>query len=122
MRAVIRCVAEHGEIGMDPETAGALAALRRFNYERIYTRPAAVKQARSVVDVLTSLVEHYRAAPESLPNRPDADAGSMEATLAAVTWISGMTDRYAFETAVRELGWHRDRLPKAIDYYSEPGE
>lgn len=119
IRAVIRCVAEHGEIGMDADTAAALAGLRRFNYERIYTRPAAVKQARSVVDVLTALVEHYKAAPHLLPQAPDADAGSMEATVAAVTWISGMTDRYAFETAVRELGWHRDRLPKAIDYYSE---
>lgn len=119
IRAVIRCVAENGEIGMDADTAAALAGLRRFNYERIYTRPAAVKQARSVVDVLTALVEHYKASPQLLPQAPDADAGSMEATVAAVTWISGMTDRYAFETAVRELGWHRDRLPKAIDYYSE---
>ncbi len=122
VRAVIRCVAEHGEIGMDPETAAALAALRRFNYERIYTRPAAVKQARSVVEVLTALVEHYTGQPHRLPQRPDVEPGSADATRAVVTWISGMTDRYAFETAVRELGWHRDRLPKAIDYYSEPGE
>jgi hypothetical protein len=26
-----------------------------------------------------------------------------------------MTDRYAFDTAVRELGWRRDRLPQGID-------
>jgi len=26
-----------------------------------------------------------------------------------------MTDRYAFETAVRELGWRRDRLPRGVD-------
>lgn len=121
IRAVTRCVTDHGEIGMDADTAAALAGLRRFNYERIYTRPAAVKQARSVVDVLTALVEHYAGHPERLPAPPDADARSVAATEAAVTWISGMTDRYAFDTAVRELEWDTDRLPKAIDYYAERG-
>ena len=40
----------------------ALAALRAFNYERIYVRPASLAQSRAVVEVLRALVEFYVAA------------------------------------------------------------
>jgi len=30
----------------------------------------------------------------------------------AVAYVGGMTDRFAFETAVELLGWRRDRLPR----------
>ena len=33
----------------------------------------------------------------------------------AITYVSGMTDRFAFSTAVRLLGWQLDRLPRGID-------
>ena len=34
---------------------------------------------------------------------------------AAVTYVAGMTDRYAFDRAVELLGWDLARLPKGID-------
>jgi dGTPase len=34
---------------------------------------------------------------------------------AAVGYVAGMTDRYAFEQAVAELGWDRTRLPQGVD-------
>ena len=37
-------------------TAEALGELRRFNYERIYTRPESLAQSHTVVRVLTDLV------------------------------------------------------------------
>lgn len=114
LRAVVDTVADHGVVGMDAGHASALAALRAFNYERIYTRPESVAQATAVVEVLRALVDHYRAHPERLPDAPDADTGSPPITRAAVTWVSGMTDRYAFDVAVRDLDWDPDRLPKAI--------
>lgn len=114
VRAVVRTAVRHGEIAMGPDEAAALAGLRSFNYERIYTRPESVAQARAVVDVLRAMVEHYAHNPAKLPVPPDADADSPEVLRAAVTWIGGMTDRYAFSTAVRELGWDPGRLPKAI--------
>ena len=46
-----------------------------------------------------------------------ADPGSDEAVRAAVAYVGGMTDRYAFESAVRHLDWPRDQLPPAIDTY-----
>jgi dGTPase len=34
---------------------------------------------------------------------------------AAVTYVAGMTDRFAFDTAVHLLGWPVDELPEGID-------
>jgi dGTPase len=115
VKAVIRAVAEHGEVGMAPAEAGALAALRAFNYERIYVRPASLAQSRAVIDVLRALVEYYTEHPELIPDelrvRPRSDA----AVRAAVTYVAGMTDRYAFDLAVHHLNWPRERLPHGID-------
>lgn len=114
---LVRCTSGTGVIGMSPDVAAALAGLRAFNYERIYTRPEAVAQSRSVVRVLHALVEHYVERPRALPEdaRPLNDAGAQELVRAAVTYVGGMTDRYAFRTAVELLGWPEDRLPVGID-------
>ena len=48
-----------------PAEAGALAALRAFNYERIYVRPASVAQSAAVVEVLRALVHFYGERPEA---------------------------------------------------------
>ena len=68
--AVIATTAGTGVVGMDPATAEALGELRRFNYERIYTRPESVAQSHTVVRVLTDLVEYYLGAPAALPVNP----------------------------------------------------
>lgn len=113
IRSVIGTVAETGQVGMDPATASALAALRRFNYERIYTRPESLAQSHAVVEVLHALVEHYARRPDALPPDLRVAAGS-DAVRAAVTYVGGMTDRYAFDQAVALLGWDPDRLPRGI--------
>ena len=118
VRAVVRGVAEHGEVGMPAAEAGALAALRAFNYERIYVRPESLAQSRAVVEVLQSLVAFYTEHPAVLPATvpPVAAAGSADALRTAVTYVAGMTDRYAFEMAVHHLGWPPERLPRGIDH------
>lgn len=113
VRAVIRTIDRHGEVGMPAAEAGALAALRAFNYERIYTRPASLAQSKAVVDVLQALVEFYAARPRLLAE--PYDAGSADAVRAAVIYVGGMTDRFAFQTAMTELDWPVDRLPQGID-------
>lgn len=110
--ALVDCISTTGVVGMAPEPASALAALRAFNYERIYDRPASRAQGAAVIDVLTALVDHYIANPSSLPSPPSDDADPIAA---AVTHVAGMTDRYAFATAQRLLGWPHDRLPLGID-------
>lgn len=109
--AVVRCIAERGVVGMDPVHAGALAALRRFNYERIYMRPESLAQGEAVIKVLRSLVEHYVAHPDALVGQPRTDDPVRD----AVTYVAGMTDRYAFDRATHLLGWPHDQLPKGID-------
>lgn len=116
IRAVVRGITRYGEVGMETREAEALAALRRFNYERIYTRPESLAQSKAVVDVLHALVEFYAAHPERVSEPVDADAGSPEAVHAAVSYVGGMTDRYAFDTAVRHLDWDPARLPQGIDH------
>ena len=110
--ALVECVSTTGIVGMAPKPASALAALRAFNYERIYDRPASRAQGAAVIDVLTALVERFIADPASLPVPP---ADGVDPVAAAVTHVAGMTDRYAFATAQRLLGWPHDRLPRGID-------
>jgi dGTPase len=97
--ALVECVRDTGVVGMRAEPAQALAALRAFDYARIYTRPASVAQAEAVVTVLRALVEHF---------------AEREGVERAVAYVSGMTDRFAFRTAVEALGWDPARLPVGV--------
>jgi dGTPase len=114
VKAVIRAVAEYGEVGMAPAEAGALAALRTFNYERIYVRPASLAQSRAVIEVLRALVEYYSEHPELIPDELEVRPRSNAAVREAVAYVAGMTDRYAFDLAVQHLNWPRERLPHGI--------
>ena len=114
VRAVVRTVDQHGEVGMPPAEAAALAGLRAFNYERIYVRPASRAQSRAVIEVLRALVEHYASRPDRLADVTDVDPGSDSAVRAAVTYVAGMTDRYAFDRAVELLDWDPARLPPSV--------
>jgi dGTPase len=108
--AVIDATAATGRVCMDAAAAGALAALRSFNYERIYTRRESVAQSTAVIAVLRALVEFYSGDPQAMP----ADQLGADSVVSAVRYVAGMTDRYAFEQAVTLLGWDRERLPKGI--------
>lgn len=108
VRDVIATTVRTGSIGMSVEVAAALAELREFNYERIYTRPESLAQAEAVVAVLCALVEHYLAHPELLPG----DLSQRDPVHAAVAYVGGMTDRFAFDTAVALLDWDPARLPR----------
>ncbi|MGH3096837.1 MAG: HD domain-containing protein [Streptosporangiales bacterium] len=115
IHAVVDCASATGVVGMRDEPAALLAGLRAFNYKRIYARPESQAQSAAVVSVLCALVEHYAAHPHVLPEPAPAPPGSSAAVRAAVAYVAGMTDRYAFDAAVRELDWDRDRLPRGID-------
>jgi dGTPase len=106
-----------GRIGMGRAEAEALAELRRFDYQHIYMRPASVTQATAVVRLLRALVERYADRPNLLPSDHSAgvEAGRDEAVQAAVTYVSGMTDRFACQQGLALLGWDRSQLPKGVD-------
>ncbi len=110
--AVVEAVLTTGRIGMRADAAEALALMRDFNYERIYMRPESVAQGEAVVAVLRALVEYYADDPSRIPSDNFPDEQPLRR---AVAYVAGMTDRFAFESAVELLGWRRDRLPRGID-------
>jgi dGTPase len=107
--SMLGAVADTGQVGMRPAEAGALAAFRAFNFERIYLRPASVAQAERVIEMLRALTEWFVAHP--------AEAASTELpdpVEAAVRHVSGMTDRYAMRMAVERVGWDPAKLPWGV--------
>jgi dGTPase len=94
---------------MTPDLADALGAFRQFNYETIYHREESRKQARDVIDMLRTLVDHYIASPHLIP--PDENGvGDVQH---AVTYVGGMTDRFACKQALL-FGYPEHKLPRAI--------
>ena len=118
---VVSATLRTGQVGMEDEGAEALAAFRACNYERIYLRQASLRQAEAVVSVLRALVEHFSDRPHLVADQgaaalgSDTVAGSQEAVRAAVTYVAGMTDRFAFRQAVALLGWDPAKLPAGVD-------
>ena len=115
VEATVVATLETGRVAMAGDAAEALAAFRTFDYERIYLRPASIHQAQSVVAMLQALVEHAAGHPQVLPGRPPLDPGSPEALSAAVTWVGGMTDRFACQQAMTLLDWPAEALPGGLD-------
>ena len=114
---MIQATAHTGRIGMTPDAAEALALFRRFNYDAIYHRAASRAQAQSVIDMLRPLVEHYITHPQLLPSfeHNPFDAHSTTAAHEAVTYVGGMTDRFACKQAVQLLDFPTHKLPQGID-------
>ena len=103
---------------MVDEEAEALAAFRASNYEHIYLRPSSVAQGRSVVSVLRALVDYFGDRPNLIPDGGDPAAdltgGEPAAVRAAVAYVAGMTDRFAFSQAVASSGWDPSKLPAGV--------
>ena len=119
MGAVLEAIDHTGVVGMTEPAASALAEYRAFNFERIYLRPAARRQAGRVIRLLGDLVEHFADAPRRIPTVRDGEvpapvAGSADAAALAVHYVSGMTDRYALGLGVELLGWRPDDLPRGV--------
>ena len=117
--AVLDAIDRTGHVGMTEPAASALAAFRAFNFDRIYLRPAARRQAEKVVALLQGLVDCYVDTPSRLPAdatgvRPELEGGSLEAAAVAVRYVSGMTDRYALALGVELLGWRPEGLPRGV--------
>jgi dGTPase len=119
---VVSATLRTGQVGMEEDGAEALAAFRACNYERIYLREASLRQGDAVVSVLRALVEHFADRPHLITERAatatessDVMAGSPDALRSAVTYVAGMTDRFAFRQAVALLGWDPVKLPAGVD-------
>ena len=118
VRSMISAAEQSGRIGMTNDIAEALAAFRKFNYENIYLRPASKQQAQSVISMLQALVEFYAGNSNLMPLDELLESGPRDkdddVVFAAVSWVSGMTDRYACRQASELLGWLPGQLPAGI--------
>jgi dGTPase len=119
VHALLDAIDLDGHVGMTEPSAGALAAFRAFNFDRIYLRPAARRQAEKVVALLRGLVDFFVDTPSRLPEaatgvRAGLVPGSLEAATVAVRYVSGMTDRYALGLGVEVLGWRPEDLPRGV--------
>jgi dGTPase len=115
--AVIETVTRTGYVGMPTEMAEALAEFRAVNYDNVYMRPASITQAAAVIRLLQALAEYFADRPNAIPGTSPVEglvAGSEGALRAAVTYVAGMTDRFACRTAISTLGWHPDDLPRSV--------
>jgi dGTPase len=118
INAMVRTIRTTGVIGMDASHAEALSAFRHFNYESIYLRGASRQQASAVVAMLRALVEYFALHPQLIPDvaeRGGEVASVNEALFEAVSYVAGMTDRYACRRAVDLLDWPIDQLPSGVD-------
>jgi len=119
VHAVLDAIDRTGHVGMTEPAASALAAFRAFNFDRIYLRPAARRQAERVVALLRGLVDYFTDAPGRIPDLARAERGavapgSAAAAAEAVYYVSGMTDRYALGLGVELLGWRPESLPRGV--------
>jgi dGTPase len=119
---LVRSISRTGFVAMGEEMADALAAFRRCNYEKVYLRPASVAQGSAVIEVLRALVGHFADHPYAIPEvrrggftGEGGDTDNEDTSVrAAVSYVAGMTDRFAMERAVCDLGWDAGRLPRSV--------
>jgi dGTPase len=117
--AMLDAIDRTGHVGMTEPEASALLAFRQFNFERIYLRPAARRQAERVIRLLGGLVDHFADAPRRIPGVRNGELaapepGSRAAAECAVQYVSGMTDRFALGLGVELLGWRPEDLPRGV--------
>ena len=112
--AVVAGTSAAGRVAMTADAAEALSAFRAFDYERIYLRASSRRQAEAVVALLRALVEHLVARPHRLAPHLAESAGDYP-VVTAVTYVAGMTDRFACRCAVEWLDWPPARLPRGVD-------
>jgi len=91
--------------------------LKRFLFERMYRHYRVNRMSSKARRVVHELFQLFMTEPECLPGewRISADASPAERARTVADYLAGMTDRYAFDMAVRHLNWPPERLPRGID-------
>ena len=94
---VITASRDQDAICQSPEVGEAMASLREFMFESVYTNPLAKGEEGKAQEMLRRLFEHYQKNPDELP--PDFQEIRLEEGVdrAVCDYIAGMTDPFAIE-------------------------
>ena len=97
VRDAIQASQGQREICQSPRVGEAMAALKDFMFESVYTNPVAKGEEGKAQDMLRQLFEYYRRDPDQLP--PDFQTIRVEegTERAVCDYIAGMTDPFAVE-------------------------
>ena len=94
---VIRASQDQETILQSPEVKEAMAALREFMFDSVYTNPLAKGEEGKAQDMLRRLFEHYQQNPDELPSDFQEIRVEEGVERAVCDYIAGMTDPFAIE-------------------------
>jgi len=94
---VIQASREQDAIRQSEEVGEAMAVLREFMFENVYTNPLAKGEEGKAQEMLRRLFDYYRREPDALP--ADFQEIRLEEGVdrAVCDYIAGMTDPFAIE-------------------------
>jgi dGTPase len=102
IEAVVNHSADVGTVAMDPDALDAMNELRDFMFEVVYLRPEAEEQRQKAITIIRTLVDHYIAHPDAVPETYRHDPA--DGVTRAIDYVSGMTDRFALRQYLRLTG------------------
>ena len=99
---------DKGEICQSPDVGEAMAILRDFMFESVYTNPLAKGEEGKAQEMLRRLFEYYQKNPDELPADFQEIRESEGVDRAVCDYIAGMTDPFAverFKELFIPMGW-----------------
>ncbi len=85
------------DIAMSQEVLEATNAFRDFMFDNVYLSGPAKTEDDKAKDLLRALLEHFEKHPEQMPSEYKRILESEGTRRAVADYVSGMTDRYAFD-------------------------
>ncbi len=85
------------DIGMSDEVLAATNAFRDFMFDHVYLSGPAKTEDEKAKDLLRALFEHFEKRPGEMPSEYKRIVEEEGVRRAVADYVSGMTDRYAFD-------------------------
>ncbi len=85
------------DIAMSDEVLEATNAFREFMFDHVYLSGPAKTEDDKAKDMLRALLEHFEKHPDAMPSEYSRIVEGEGVRRAVADYVSGMTDRYAFD-------------------------
>ncbi|MBR5381273.1 MAG: deoxyguanosinetriphosphate triphosphohydrolase [Oscillospiraceae bacterium] len=94
----IEASGQAGDIVLSPAIYFVLSGFEDFMYERVYKNPAAKKEEKKVLGLLSCIFGYYTEHPDELPEEYRVIAEKDGLRRAVCDYVSGMSDDFAVDT------------------------